>query len=194
MEASAMDDRIRHAGALLALCASLTLAIPARAGDGAAMGATPEAASHAFAGATLHSLDGRAWSLSALKGQVVVINFWASWCAPCRKELPQLATLDAELAKHGGRVVAVSIDSDPANARRFVTSRALALPVVIDGPDGLARVLDLKQVPTTVVLDRDGSVACAVAGSGEAALAKVTETARRLSTRGAVADAGSETR
>jgi thiol-disulfide isomerase/thioredoxin len=120
----------------------------------------------------------------------VVVNFWASWCAPCRKELPRLDALNAELAKSGGRVVAVSIDTDANNARRFVLAHKLTMPVAQDGPDGLARRLDLQHVPCTVVLDRDGSIACAVGGGDEAALAQVTNVARRLSSRAPVVASG----
>lgn len=189
-----MSDRDLRAARVLALVAmTLALAAPAWAGGAGALGASVPNATRALGDARLRSLDGHDWTLASLRGHVVVVNFWASWCAPCRRELPRLDALNTELAKEGGRVVAVSIDGDAGNARRFVTTRSLALPVALDGPDGLARVLDLRQVPTTLVLDRDGSIACAVGGSGDDALAKVTEVARRLSARAPVASAGSET-
>jgi len=182
----------RFAAPMLALLV-LTPAAHAAAGAARVLGATPETARHALATATLHTLDGHDDSLARLRGHVVVVNFWASWCAPCRREMPRLAALDAELAAHGDHVIAVSIDDDPANARRFLATHALALPVAVDGPNGLARALDLQQVPVTLVLDRDGSIACAVGGGDEASLARVSETARRLAARAPVASVGSET-
>lgn len=175
------------------LAAVLALVPPAGAETAEVLGADQAAAARALGEHTLHRLDGSTFSLASLRGQVVVVNFWASWCAPCRKELPRLDALNAELAKSGGRVVAVSIDTDVKNARRFVTAHQITMPVAQDGPDGLARTLELLHVPCTVVLDRNGSIACAVGGGDEAALDQVTRVARQLSGRApVVAGGGSE--
>ena len=128
----------------------------------------------------LHGLDGRSLSLGALQGEVVVINFWASWCRPCRRELPALDALNTRLAKSGGRVVAISIDEDASNVRRFVREHGLMLPVYHDGPDGLARRLDLDRIPYTLVLGRDGAIAFASSGADEAALAELNAVTQRL--------------
>jgi thiol-disulfide isomerase/thioredoxin len=172
------------------LAAVLALASPAGGATSEVLGSGNEAAARALGDHAMRTLDGTAFHLASLRGQVVVVNFWASWCAPCRKELPRLDALNAELAKSGGRVVAVSIDADAGNARRFVTAHDLTMPVAQDGPDGLARILDLRHVPCTIVLDRDGSIACAVGGGDEAALDQVTHMARRLSGRAPVVAGG----
>jgi thiol-disulfide isomerase/thioredoxin len=194
-----MDERNRtshaprhgvRAGATAMLAVVLALAPPAGAATPEVLGSGNEAAARALGDHALRKLDGPTFSLSSLRGQVVVVNFWASWCAPCRKELPRLDALNAELAKSGGRVVAVSIDTDVANARRFVTAHKITMPVAQDGPDGLARILDLRHVPCTLVLDRDGSIACAVGGGDDAALEQVTSVARRLSGRTPVVAGG----
>lgn len=122
----------------------------------------------------LRTLDGKTVSLRALQGDVVVVNFWASWCSPCRRELPALNKLHHDIAKQGGRVVAISIDEDIQNVHRFVDRHHLDMPVVHDGPDGLARDLDLKHIPFTVVLDRGGAVAFTTSGSDKAALDRLT--------------------
>ena len=200
-----MDERnltsraARHgvgAGAAAMLAVVLALASPAGAATTEVLGSGNQAAAEALGDHALRKLDGTPFHLASLRGQVVVVNFWASWCAPCRKELPRLDALNTELAKSGGRVVAVSIDADADNARRFVSAHKVGMPVVQDGPDGLARVLDLRHVPCTVVLDRDGSIALAVGGGDDAALAQVTSTALRLSGRAPVvaSGGGSETR
>jgi len=129
---------------------------------------------------TLRTLEGQTLAFSSLQGEVVVLNFWASWCAPCRKELPRLDALHASIAGRGGQVLAVSIDREVRNVRRFAKTHRLSLPVYHDGPDGLARKLDLPHVPFTIVLDRDGSVALATAGADGRALEAIAATTRRL--------------
>src|SRR5262245_7990690 len=104
----------------------------------------------------LRTQGGGTLSIASLRGEVVVINFWATWCPPCRRELPQLDALHAELAQRQGRVLAISIDRDPENVKRFARKLDLKLPILVDGPEGLARRLDLEHIPFTVVLDRRG--------------------------------------
>lgn len=128
----------------------------------------------------LTAADGTSTSLAAWAGEVVVVNFWASWCAPCRAELAQLDRWNADWAGRGARVVAVSLDSDRARALRFAADHALALTVLHDGPDGLARELDLPAVPTTYVLGRDGAIALEVQGSDPRGLARLHDTVERL--------------
>ncbi|MFI5370834.1 MAG: TlpA family protein disulfide reductase [Candidatus Eisenbacteria bacterium] len=178
--ASSPLARVRTATLLVA---GLALAAPAGAATPEVLGTTSTMAAHELGSHPLRALDGSQFTLTSLRGQVVVVNFWASWCAPCRRELPRLDALNTELVKSGGRVVAVSIDADAANARRFVAARKLAMPVAQDGPDGLARTLDLRHVPCTLVLDRDGSIACAVSGSDDAAFDQITAVTRRLLSR-----------
>lgn len=168
-----------HAAAGVALLA-LLLATPAAAGAPKGLGASADAAQRAIAARSLRGLDGKPMTLASKPGEVVVVNFWASWCAPCRRELPRLAKLNRELAGRGARVVAISIDRDAENARRFCKSQGVSLPVAHDGPEGLARQLDLKSVPLTLVLDGDGRIAYSTTGSDEAALAQVAAAAHRL--------------
>ena len=124
-------------------------------------------------------LEGRPASLADYAGQVMLVNFWASWCAPCRHELP---LLDAWHRDWDGQaqVVAVSIDHEAGNAERFVTETGLELPVLVDGPYGLARQLDLKAVPSTYLLDRQGNVVMVVVGSADEDLARLKRAAEDL--------------
>ena len=107
----------------------------------------------------LRTVDGGVVSVPVLAGQIVVLSFWATWCRPCQREMPRLEKLRQRLAAQGASVVAISVDEDSGNVDHFVRRHALHLPIVHDGPNGLARQLDLRQIPLTLVLDRTGHVA-----------------------------------
>ncbi|RPH71403.1 MAG: TlpA family protein disulfide reductase [Myxococcaceae bacterium] len=98
-------------------------------------------------------------SFSSDRGQVVVIDAWATWCAPCVRSLPQLQALRRDYAKRGVRVYAVSVDEDRAQIPSFLAAARVDLPVLLD-PGGfvLEDKLKLKQMPTTWVVDRNGHV------------------------------------
>ena len=166
---------LRHATA-----AVTALLVTASAVSAAAGGLTPERVHAALEHHVFRTPSGGRLTCGSMSGQVVVLHLWATWCAPCRKELPRLDALNTELEKRGGRVLAVSIDLDPRNVERFLLQQHLKLPVAIDGPDGLAKELDVPAIPYTVVLNRNGEVVSLVAGSGEAMLKATAATARRL--------------
>ncbi|HET9156531.1 MAG TPA: TlpA disulfide reductase family protein [Myxococcaceae bacterium] len=104
----------------------------------------PEAGKHSFA---------------ADVGQVVVIDAWATWCAPCVRSLPLLQALKRDYSQRGVRVYAVSVDEDRAQIPKFLAGAKVQLPVLLD-PGGfvLEDRLKLKQMPTTWVVDRTGHV------------------------------------
>jgi len=156
---------------ILALGVLVLAATPVAAGDFDAWG--PVLVKH-----ELRALDGTTASLADLQGDVTVVNFWASWCKPCRKELVELDAMTRRLEPAGVRVVAVSIDRDVRKAERFIDGEGLSLPVFHDGPDGLARELDLPWLPCTVVMDRAGRVV-RVDGGGDPETIKALESAVR---------------
>ncbi len=177
-----------------AVLAGMVLATPVASVAGArtepaAFGVSPARAAELVRTHALTGTDGRTFRIADLRGPVVVVNFWASWCAPCRRELPQLAALDRELRPSGGRVVAISIDEDRRNAERFLRANAPALGAAYDGPEALARALDLRNVPCTIVLDRSGAVAYVTARSDERGLADLAAAVRRVAAGQAVAAA-----
>jgi thiol-disulfide isomerase/thioredoxin len=178
---------VPHASARLAVLgmalAVTCTAAPARATDPSAERVRAARQHHVF-----HTPSGGTVTGATMSGQVVVLHLWATWCAPCRKELPKLDALNAELSKANGRVLAVSIDIDPRNVERFMAQQRLKLPVVVDGPDGLARELDVPAIPYTVVLNRNGEVVSQIAGSGDAMLDATAATARRLLAEKPMAD------
>ena len=158
-------------------CAFSSLSSTARA-DSATKNAT--ATARTLLDYPLRDLNGDTHSLSEYRGEVVVVNFWASWCAPCLLELPALDAWNARWLGKGARVVAISVDHEEDNVRRFVTKSKLSLEVCQDGPDGLAKALDLPSLPCTYVLDQSGQLALVTGKSGDEALSAVEKTVARL--------------
>lgn len=109
-------------------------------------------------------LDGQTWSLADLRGKVVLIHFWASWCEPCVTEMP---TLQALAHRHGPQrlvVLAVNYKEEPAAVKRFVARNQWTLPV-LTSPDGqLARRWGIRVFPSTVLLGPDGLAKSVVRG------------------------------
>jgi thiol-disulfide isomerase/thioredoxin len=106
----------------------------------------------------LEGATGAPVDLAALRGQVVVLNFWASWCGPCLAELPELQRTHDAYRDRGVTVVAVNLREDPAIVRAFVAGQALRMPIALD-PDGLAadRYL-VKNLPVSFLIDRAGVI------------------------------------
>jgi len=103
-------------------------------------------------------LNGKVWRLSDLKGRAVLINFWASWCEPCRAEMPSLQTLAQRHGPEKLLVLAVNFKEPLPSVQRFVQQSALNLPVFLD-PQGLvARQWGVTIFPSTVLLAADGRV------------------------------------
>lgn len=148
-----------------------------------------ESAPGAALGRKLDALDGEGTSLAELRGHVVVVNFWASWCAPCRKELRVLESWKDGFEKDGANVLAVSVDRDRRKAEKFVKEMALDLPFYHDGPEGLAKALDLPALPCTVVFDRNGRVAHVAEGGDAETLEEMRRLVDRLSAEVAPAKA-----
>ncbi len=132
----------------------------------------PDAAD-AILGYSLTAMDGTRVNVADLDTEVIVVTFWASWCKPCRKELPRLQALENRLGPDHIRVLAVSVDTDPAKAARFLRANDLSLNAFVDGTDGLARILDLEGLPYTFVLDGDRRLVHADGGADEKTLASL---------------------
>jgi peroxiredoxin len=104
------------------------------------------------------SLDGQTVRLSALRGKVVLIDFWASWCEPCKAELPRLAELSERLRAHGVEIVTVNVDDDPKAAERFLASHDLHLTVVTDPDKKIVGAYEPEKMPSSYAIDRNGVV------------------------------------
>lgn len=106
----------------------------------------------------LRDLQGNTVSAASLRGKVVLVDFWASWCAPCREELPILERLHKQYRAQGLVIVGVSVDRDAANARSFATKMGLTFPVVHDAQHQLAGRFAPPKMPSSYIIDRRGVV------------------------------------
>jgi len=108
---------------------------------------------------TAKGLDGKPFDLASLHGQVVFLNLWATWCGPCRFEIPELQAMHDKYATRGFKVVGVSLDETGADAvKQFVSDHKMTYPIVID-PDGrIAGLLSTSVLPTSVIIDRNGKI------------------------------------
>lgn len=132
-------------GLFAAVCAAGALAQALKPGD-----AAPEL--------SLATLDGKPISLAALRGKVVLIDFWASWCAPCKEEMPFLEGLYKRMRSRGLVVMGVSVDSERDNAKDFIAKMKVSFPIVHDGKHAIADRFKPPRMPTSYLLDRQGKV------------------------------------
>lgn len=111
--------------------------------------------------------EGPDWSLADAKGKVVVLNFWAGWCEPCRTEMPSLELLAARHESDGLVVVAVNFRETDAAVRRFLEQMPIALPILRDRDGAAARDWGVRVFPTTVIVGRDGRARFSVIGEAD---------------------------
>ena len=140
---------------ILQMARLLAVAALAVAAVGANAAVTPSASAPDF---TLPSLGGPNLRLQEQRGRVVMINFWASWCGPCRVEMPHLARLYEKYRGSGFTVLAVNIDESPQKAASLATQLGMRFPVLLDTDKKVSRLYDLSTMPSTVLVDRDGRV------------------------------------
>jgi thiol-disulfide isomerase/thioredoxin len=124
----------------------------------------PWAARRAVPALDLPGFDGPAWRLADARGQVVLLNFWASWCEPCRAEMPSLELLAERHEKDGLAVVAVNFRETDASIRRYLAQWPITLTIVRDAEGAAARAWGVRIFPTTVVIGRNGRPAFTVTG------------------------------
>jgi thiol-disulfide isomerase/thioredoxin len=103
------------------------------------------------------TLDGKTWSLSEQRGKVVVLNFWATWCEPCRTEVPYLIKLRSELGGKGLDVAGITLDEDVKIVEKFAAEYRVGYPILI--PPAGSPWTKLENTPTTLLIDREGRLA-----------------------------------
>ncbi len=107
---------------------------------------------------TLKSLDGNNLRLEEFRGKVVLINFWASWCGPCRQEMPLLDRLHNRYEDTGFTVLGVNVEGDSKPAQEIVDKTNVTFPVLIDEGQKVSERYDLEAMSSTIVIDRDGVI------------------------------------
>lgn len=113
---------------------------------------------------TLTSLEGRSYQLSALRGDVVLLDFWATWCGPCRYDMPFVQSLATKYADRGLRVF--GMNAEPADrAKDYLDRNGLTFPTLLDPRMEIARLYQVRAIPTFVVVDRQGRIAAYMRGS-----------------------------
>lgn len=164
--ARAQQGRPIALGVLIALSLA-TMALGAwlawRQGRQVAAQPQPAAADPAFTAApdfTLHTVDGTPLRLSDLRGKVVLLNFWATWCPPCKAEMPDLNALHQKYgAEHDFTVVGINMEERAADVSAFARARQITFPLLLD-PEGAVSAgrYAIRSLPTSLIIDREGRI------------------------------------
>jgi thiol-disulfide isomerase/thioredoxin len=139
--------KLRTARITVRTVAALLCALPALAGSA---GPAPSF--------SLPARDGATVSLAQYKGQVVMINFWASWCGPCRQEMPLLDNIYKKYGKMGFTLIGVNVEPDRKAAEAWLKQTPVTFPVLFDTESKVSRLYSVSGMPTTVFVDRKGNV------------------------------------
>lgn len=123
--------------------------------------------SRAVPALSLTDLEGRPWSLQALRGRPVVLNFWASWCEPCRAEMPSLDLMALKYEREGLAVLTINFKDGAQTVRRFLDAVPLSLPVLMDRDGAVAKAWGVNVFPTTLLISRRGAPVGIVRGEVE---------------------------
>jgi peroxiredoxin len=106
---------------------------------------------------TLTELGGKKWTLTEQRGKVVVVNFWATWCPPCRKEMPDLETLYKQFKDQGLVILAIS-DEDAGKVGPFIAEQKVTYPILLDPGRKVNELFQIEGIPKTFVYDRGGKL------------------------------------
>lgn len=142
--------------------------------SGAAAAAEPPQTMTALTGElapdfNLPDVDGKRYRLSELRGRVVLVNFWATWCPPCRREMPSLQRLWEQLKDRGVTILAIDVgeDEDTIFGFSFATGATLEFPILLDRESKVIEQWPVRALPTSFVVDRDGRLRYRAVGGRE---------------------------
>ena len=130
-----------------AVVAALALALPALADP---TGPAPQF--------TLGAKGGQDVSLAQYKGQVVMLNFWASWCGPCRQEMPLLESIYRKYNRMGFTMIGVNVEPDSKSADEWLKATPVSFPILYDRDSKVSKLYNVAGMPSTVIIDRHGNL------------------------------------
>jgi peroxiredoxin len=142
--------RARQVSRIFLCGVSMTLALAASAAN-----ISPGSTAPAF---QLPSSSNAPLALNDLKGQVVLINFWASWCGPCRQEMPVLEQMYKKYKAAGFTLLGVNVEPKSADALGFLKATPVSFPILFDTESQVSKLYEVAGMPSTVILDRTGKV------------------------------------
>ncbi len=107
---------------------------------------------------TLPSRAGQSVSLESLQGKVVMLNFWASWCGPCRQEMPLLEQMHKRYSKQGFALLGVNVDAETGDAEKLLKGTPVSFPILFDKESKVSELYNVNAMPSSVFIDRKGNV------------------------------------
>ena len=106
---------------------------------------------------TLKSRTGKNIKLSELRGEVVMLNFWASWCGPCRKEMPLLEKIHKKYKRLGFTLLGVNVEENTRDAKNYLKDVKVTFPILFDRTQKTSKLYNVQAMPTTILIDRNGN-------------------------------------
>ncbi len=113
---------------------------------------------------SVKSLEGKSLKLSDFRGKVVFLNFWATWCPPCRAEMPSIETLYQRYKNQAVQVLAVSVQEEPSVVKVFLSQNSFTFPIALDPNGEVAQLYGIRGIPTTFIIDPKGTLQGALVG------------------------------
>lgn len=107
---------------------------------------------------TLKATTGKNLRLAEQRGDVVMINFWATWCGPCRQEMPLLEKIHAKYKDLGFTLLGINVEADPSGMAKYLKDVPVSFPILRDGENKVAKLYGVDGMPSTVIIDRNGTV------------------------------------
>jgi len=107
---------------------------------------------------TLAALGGQQAALSQYKGQVIMVNFWATWCGPCQQEMPLLDQMYKKYKPAGFTLIGVSVDKDVAPVKDLMARKPVSFPVLLDPANQVSKAYHVDEMPSSVIIDRKGEI------------------------------------